>query len=115
MKRPIKTIGIITIVGVMLAVPRLLSTTQPKETQATSVATVCTQKRIMSGTYYDYMVIETEDGYNWLLDDSEESPYIKDGNAIFEDGESVQVVFDTMGTKSIVDDVVLSIITQEEK
>ena len=45
----------------------------------------------------------------WLLDDSEDSQYIGDGAAVFEDGELVQVVFDTMGTESVMDDVIVEV------
>ena len=63
----------------------------------------------MCGNYYDYMVIETVDGNEWLLDDSEGSQYIEDGAAVFEEGELVQVVFDTMGTECITDDVIADV------
>lgn len=69
----------------------------------------CPERRIMCGNYYDYMVIETVDGNEWLLDDSEDSQYIEDGAAVFEDGELVQVVFDTMGTELIMDDVIVEV------
>ena len=63
----------------------------------------------MSGNYYDYMVIETVDGNEWLLDDAEGSKYIEYGTAVFEDGELVQVVFDTKGTEAVTDDEIVEV------
>lgn len=58
------------------------------------------QLRVMTGNYYDYLVIETVDGNEWLMDENAEP---------FEDGELVQVTFDTKGTESILDDEILEI------
>ncbi len=58
------------------------------------------QLRVMTGNYYDYLVIETVDGNEWLMDE---------GAAPFEDGELVQVTFDTKGTENILDDEILEI------
>lgn len=71
--------------------------------------------RIMNGNYHDYMVIETLDGNEWLLDDAypEENPYMQyDADyehyeSIFEEGDLVQVVFDTKGTKGVTDDEIV--------
>ena len=71
--------------------------------------------RVMNGNYHDYMVIETLDGNEWLLDDAypEENPYMQyDADyghyeSIFEEGDLVQVVFDTKGTKGVTDDVIV--------
>lgn len=49
--------------------------------------------RLGAGTYYDYLCVETTDG-----------------NAIFKDGGSVIVLFDTMGTAEIEDDVILDVL-----
>ena len=66
--------------------------------------------RIDKGTYYDYLCIETADGNEWLLDDSEDSKYIDNGTAIFQSCESIIVLFDTMGTLDYLeDDVVLDV------
>ena len=65
--------------------------------------------RIDKGTYYDYMVVETADGNEWLLDDSANSKYIDNGAAIFQSGESIVVLFDTMGTENVTDDVILDV------
>ena len=56
--------------------------------------------RVMTGNYYDYMVIETVDGNTWLMDESTDP---------FEDGELVQVSFDTKGTESVLDDEIIEI------
>lgn len=70
--------------------------------------------RIDKGTYYDYLCIETTDGNEWLLDDSADSKYLdSNGNAIFQSSESVVVLFDTMGTDEITDDVVLDVHSME--
>lgn len=53
--------------------------------------------RVMCGNYYDYKVVETVDGNVWLI------------NQEFEDGQLVQVHFDTKGTKDIKDDEILFI------
>ena len=66
--------------------------------------------RTAEGTYYDYLVVETTDGNEWLLGDEPDSKYLdNNGNAIFHDGESVVVLFDTMGTADITDDVILDV------
>lgn len=66
--------------------------------------------RTAKGTYYDYLTITTEDGNEWLLDDSADSKYIdSNGTAIFQNGESVIVLFDTMATENITDDVILDV------
>lgn len=111
MKKSMKTIGTIVTVSIMLVGAYLLGTTQGKATTQPQTASEATysQQRVMTGNYHDYMVIETIDGNDWLLDDSEESPYIENGVAIFEDGELVQVVFDTMGTETVTDDVILAV------
>lgn len=71
--------------------------------------------RIDKGTYYDYMVVETSDGNEWLLGNEPNSHYLNEnGNAIFKDGESVVVLFDTMGTDDITDDIVLNVKANKE-
>lgn len=82
----------------------LFSTAMPMVSNAT------TETRTAQGKYYDYLVVETEDGNEWLLDDSTENKYLdSNGNAIFQSGESVIVLFDTMGTEDITDDVILDV------
>ena len=119
MKKRIEIIGAMMAVGVMLAGTFWLGSvtsnqtvnaqmkTEPKEIMPQEEA--CPERRIICGNYYDYMVIETVDGNEWLLDDSEGSQYIEDGAAVFEEGELVQVVFDTMGTECITDDVIADV------
>ena len=51
----------------------------------------------MTGNYYDYMVVETADGNVWMVDE------------VFNDGELVQVSFDTKGTADVTDDEILKI------
>lgn len=58
------------------------------------------QIRAMTGNYYDYMVIETVDGNTWLMDED---------STPFEDGELVQVSFNTKGTETVLDDEILEI------
>lgn len=58
------------------------------------------QLRVMTGNYYDYLVIETIDGNEWLMSEDAEP---------FEEGELVQVVFDTKGTESLLDDEIIEI------
>ena len=67
--------------------------------------------RIDNGTYYDYLVVETADGNEWLLGDEPDSKYLdSNGTAIFQNGESVIVLFDTMGTLDYLeDDVILDV------
>lgn len=72
---------------------------------------------VMTGNYYDYMVIETVDGNEWLLDDSEpgENQYMRYDEkcqnyvSVFHDGELVQAVFDTLGTDDLTDDIILTV------
>ena len=74
-------------------------------------------QRVMTGNYYDYMVIETIDGNQWLLDDtpSDNNPYMVFDSqtqqyiSAFEDGEMVQVLFSTNGTPSVLDDEILEV------
>jgi len=73
------------------------------------------EQRVMCGNYYDYLVVETIDGNEWLLNDSPDSPYIEDDITIFEDGEPVQVVFDTKGTETVTDDEILEVMSIDWK
>lgn len=85
-------------------------------TAMTSTANTSTQQ-IMNGTYYDYMAIELADGSIWILDDSEptNNPYMVydavcgEYVSRFSDGDTVQVLFDTMGTDDLTDDVILGV------
>lgn len=69
----------------------------------------------LTGNYYDYMIIETVDGCHWFLDNtpSLQNPYIKyeAGRYIpaFEDGQLVQVLFDTKGTADVTDDSIICV------
>ena len=108
-----KTIGVIATVGSLFVGGYFFGNAQNSKAmnqQKVLENNTYSEKRIMSGKYYDYMVIETEDGNEWLLDDSEDSKYIENNRAIFEAGESVQVVFDTMGTDIVEDDVIVDIV-----
>lgn len=67
------------------------------------------QQREVAGIYYDYLVIQTKDGNEYLLDDSQDSPYLRDGKAIFEDGQQVNIVFDTCGTLDTTDDMIVGV------
>lgn len=91
-----------------LTLGMLFTTTMPTMAQTKEIN--FPDLRTAKGTYYDYMVIETADGNEWLLDDSADSKYIDNGTAIFQSGESVIVLFDTMGTLDYLeDDVILDI------
>ena len=119
MKKSIKTIRAMMAVGVMLVGTFWLGSVTSNQTVDAEMKTetkvmaqlkeACPERRIMCGNYYDYMVIETLDGNEWLLDDAEGSKYIENGKAVFKDGELVQVVFDTMGTESVTDDIIVEI------
>lgn len=58
------------------------------------------------GTYYDYLVLETTDGNEWLLEETEEE---KQGleDVPFIEGDRFLLIFDTMGTDNILDDEIL--------
>lgn len=106
MKRKVNKTKKVAILTVGLV--SLFSTAIPMVSNAT------TETRTAQGTYYDYLVVETEDGNEWLLDDSTESKYLdSNGNAIFQSGESVIVLFDTMGTENITDDVILNVESED--
>ena len=72
------------------------------------------QEREVVGTYYDYLVVKTEDGNEYLLDDSMNSPYIKDSKVIFADGQQVNVEFDTCGTLDTTDDMIVGVRVAEK-
>lgn len=102
MKRKVNKTKKVAILTVGLV--SLFSTAIPMVSNAT------TETRTAQGTYYDYLVVETEDGNEWLLDDSTKSKYLdSNGNAIFRSGESITVLFETMGTENITDDVILDV------
>jgi hypothetical protein len=66
--------------------------------------------RVATGVYYDYLTIETADGNVWLLNDNPTSKYIdENGKAIFHNGENVLILFDTMATTNIEDDMILDV------
>ena len=79
--------------------------------------------RTASGTYYNYMCIETSDGNEWLLSDSrpKSNPYMrkvtvfKNGKRtkeyvpVFKSGQKVIVTFDTRRTKTKKDDRIISV------
>lgn len=125
MKKSIKTIKSIATIGItafmLICSFKLGNVTAKQDVDAkdiTSLETVSPyhpnhteypQQRVMAGNYYDYMVVKTVDGNEWLLDDSKSSPYIQDGISIFHDGALVQVMFDTMGTETVTDDVVIKV------
>lgn len=91
-----------------LTLGMLFTTTTP--TMAATTEINFPDLRTAEGIYYDYLTITTEDGNEWLLGDEPESKYLdSNGNAIFQGGESVIVLFDTMGTEDITDDVILDV------
>ena len=95
-----------------LTLGMLFTTTMPTMAQTRKIS--FPDLRIDKGTYYDYMVVETADGNEWLLGDEPDSKYLdSNGTAIFQNGESVIVLFDTMGTDDITDDVVLDVHSME--
>jgi hypothetical protein len=61
--------------------------------------------RVDIGTYYDYLVVETSDGNEWLLEEIEEESQIE--KVPFTEGDRFLCIFDTMGTDEIEDDVLL--------
>ena len=75
--------------------------------------------RVAAGHYYDYLVVQTDDGNEWLLDESTDFlRYDKEQDrymAIFKNGERVSVLFDTLGTESIKDDVIIKVKSLENK
>lgn len=119
MKKSIKTIGTMMAVGVMLvgtfwlgSITSNQTVDAQKETESKELIPeeeVCPERRIICGNYYDYMVIETLDGNEWLLDNTADSPYIENDTAVFGDGELVQVVFDTKGTETVMDDEIVEV------
>ena len=119
MKKSIKTIGTMVAVGAMLVGTFWLGSVTSNQTVDAQIKTeakkiipqeeTCPERRIMCGNYYDYMVIETMDGNEWLLDDAEGSKYIENGAAVFENGELIQVVFDTKGTEAVTDDEIVKV------
>lgn len=91
-----------------LTLGMLFTTTMPTMAQTKEIN--FPDLRTAKGTYYDYLTITTEDGNEWLLDDSANSKYIDNGTVIFQNDESVIVLFDTMGTLDYLeDDVVLDV------
>lgn len=96
------------IVALTMGLGMLLSATIPTIAATTEIR--FPDLRTAEGTYYDYLVVETADGNEWLLGDEPDSKYLdNNGNAIFHDEESVVVLFDTMGTEDITDDIVLDV------
>lgn len=89
MKKNIVTVAIATI-ALLAGFAAGKTTTQTQQPEI----------RVMTGNYYDYMVIETVDGNSWLMDEDAEP---------FEDGELVQVSFDTKGTESVLDDEIIDV------
>lgn len=55
------------------------------------------------GIYYDYLVIETSDGNEWLLAETDEP-------VTYTEGSKYLVVFDTMGTDNVTDDEILDML-----
>ena len=91
-----------------LTLGMLFTTTMPTMAQTKEIN--FPDLRTAKGTYYDYLTIITEDGNEWLLDDSANSKYIDNGTVIFQNDESVIVLFDTMGTLDYLeDDVILNV------
>lgn len=117
--KTIATVGIITIM--LVCSFRLGNVTAKRDVDAKNITPLNTiplhyvhnkeypQQRVMTGNYYDYMVIKTVDGNEWLLDDTKGSPYIQNGTSVFHDGALVQVIFDTMGTETLTDDIIVDV------
>ena len=98
------------IVSVLLTTIITLSATLPSYASETNKEITFPDLRTAKGTYYDYLTITTEDGNEWLLDDSANSKYIDNGTVIFQNDESVIILFDTMGTLDYLeDDVILNV------
>lgn len=97
------------IVALTLGLGMLFTTTIP--TMAATTEINFPDLRTAEGIYYDYLTITTEDGNEWLLGDEPDSKYLdSNGTAIFQNGESVIVLFDTMGTLDYLeDDVILDV------
>lgn len=72
------------IIATIILTATTLITAQP--------ATEVPRLDVMTGNYYDYMVVETADGNVWMVN-----------------GELVQVSFDTKGTSDVTDDEILKI------
>lgn len=69
-------------------------------TQHAQAPNTTTELRTDVGIYYDYLVIETSDGNEWLLDETDEIvPYVEGGRYL--------IIFDTMGTDDVTDDVIV--------
>ena len=91
-----------------LTLGMLFTTTMPTMAQTKEIN--FPDLRTAKGTYYDYLTITTEDGNEWLLDNSANSKYIDNGTVIFQNDESVIILFDTMGTLDYLeDDVILNV------
>ena len=90
-----------------LTLGMLFTTTMPTMAQTKEIN--FPDLRTAKGTYYDYLTITTEDGNEWLLDNSKGSKYISEGKAIFRDKENVVILFDTMATEDITDDIILDV------
>lgn len=77
--------------------------------------------RTISGTYYDYLTVVTDDGKEWFLPDGKDSPYLikkkvkyngrsrKVRVAKFKSGQKVRVKFDTRVTRREKDDIIISV------
>lgn len=85
---------------------------------ATTMSTASPAKakyRTCKGTYHNYLVIETKDGNEWLLSDAQakSNPYMKWDKRHkcyvpkFREGQKVTVKFDTRGTRTKLDDVIV--------
>lgn len=96
------------IVSVLLTTIITLSATLPTYASETREI-IFPDLRTSHGVYYDYLTIVTTDGNEWLLDNSKGSKYISEGKAIFRDKENVVILFDTMATEDITDDVILDV------
>lgn len=59
-------------------------------------------------TYHDYLVVTTPTGNDFEIEPSIESRYIKDGKIRFEEGDKVEILFDTNGTETEKDDKIVN-------
>lgn len=97
------------IAGIAFTLCLSISTTE------TVISSDMEKYRTCNGTYHNYLLIETNDGNLWQLSDEQAkiNPYLKWDKKHkcyipkFRDGQKVAVKFDTKGTQSELDDVIV--------
>lgn len=55
------------------------------------------ETRVMCGNYYDYQVVKTVDGNIWQI------------NREYKENQLLQLMFDTKGTETVIDDEIINI------